>query len=149
MKTTLTRLSFIFLLVALLAACASVKASSLSPAVQVENQYAPQSADGKLTRDTVEMVKTEAATLQNNPSKVELKVFFFLPTPCDQFRINVSQPGADKRINVEVYSLMKPNQVCALMRLSTPTEADLNLAGLASGHYSVWVNGEKSLEFDL
>lgn len=149
MKTTLTRFSFIFLLVAFLTACATVKASSLSPAVQIENPYAPQSADGKLNRDTVEMVKTEAVSLQNNPSKVELKVFFFLPTPCDQFRINLSQPGADKRINIEVYSLMKPNQACALMRLSTPTEADLNLAGLASGHYSVWVNGEKSLEFDL
>jgi hypothetical protein len=149
MKITLTRLSFIFLLVALLTACVSAKASSLSPAVQIENPYAPQPADGKLNRDTVEMVKTEAATQQNNPSKVELKVFFFLPTPCDQFRINVSQPGADKRINVEVYSLMKPNQACALMRLSTPIEADLNLAGLSTGHYSVFVNGEKSLEFDL
>ena len=93
-------------------------------------------------------MKTEMVTLKSNPLQVGLKLSFFTPTPCHQFRITVAQPGAGKRIDLEVYSLMKKDQACALMRLSTPTEASVNLAGLPAGHYTVWVNGEKALEFD-
>ncbi len=99
-------------------------------------------------RDSVEIVKTELVILKSNPSQYAVKLSFFTPTPCHQYRISVDQPGTDNRINIEVYSLMKKDQVCTLMRLSTPTEASIGLSNLSTGHYSVWVNGEKALEFD-
>ncbi len=43
---------------------------------------------------------------------------------------------------------MKKDQPCTLMALATPLEASLTLSKLAAGHYTVWVNGEKALEFD-
>jgi hypothetical protein len=100
----------------------------VAPGAQIENPYAPRPGDGTLVRNTVEMVKTELAILKSNPPQYALKISFFTPTPCDQFRISVDQPGVDNRFNVEVYSLMKKDQVCTLMRLNTPTEASLNLA---------------------
>jgi hypothetical protein len=140
---------FAALVVALLASCAPVKTPPpVPPGVQIENPYAPQPGDESLVRDTVEMVNTEIAILKSNPPQFALKISFFTPTPCHKFRITMDQPGAGNRFNVEVYSLMKKDQVCTLMRLNTPTEASLNLGKLSSGHYTVWVNGVKALEFD-
>lgn len=150
MNTSIRRLFTFGLLVLLLAACAPGRISSPSPlGLQIENPNPPQSGDGKLVRDSVEMVKTELVILKSNPLQYALKLSFFTPTPCHQFRISVDQPGPDNRINLEAYSLMKKDQVCALMRLSTPTEVSLALSKLSAGHYSVWVNGLNALEFDV
>jgi hypothetical protein len=149
MKISMTRLFLIFLLVALSTACVPVGTSTQVPVgAQIENPYQPQPGDGMMVRDTVQIVKTEMAIQKSNPPQFALKISFFTPTPCHQFRITVDQAKTSNRINVEVYSLMKKDQVCTLMRLNTPTETSINLGILPAGHYSVWVNGEKGLEFD-
>jgi hypothetical protein len=149
MKTHLNHLFILGLLVALLAACAPGKIPITGAnSVQIENPYTPQTGDGTFVRDTVRFVKAEVSKMDSAPSKFGLKISFFLPTPCDQYRITVGQPAADNRINVEVYSLMVKDKPCTLMALSTPTEASLTLGNLAAGHYTVWVNGEKATEFD-
>jgi hypothetical protein len=142
---------FIVLMATLLAACSfpgGTTASTPTPGQQIENPYAPQAGDDALVRGSVEIVKTEMSTLESFPAKFSLKISFFTPTPCHQFRITESQPDASKRINVEVYSLMKNGQVCTLMRTQNPTEASLNLGSFPVGHYTVWVNGVKAVEFD-
>jgi hypothetical protein len=149
MTTNLKRLFFLGILFAILTACAPVKMPSSDPAaVLIGNPNPPQPGDGSLVRDTVQIVKTEVSNLNKLPQQITLKISFFLPTPCHQYRITMDQPSADKRINIQVYSLMKKDQPCTLMALNTPTEASLNLASLPSGHYTVWVNGEKAVEFD-
>jgi hypothetical protein len=149
MKSLVNRLFIFGLLVALLAACAPGKIPVTgSNNIQIENPYAPQSGDAALVRDTVRIVKTEISAQNNVPPKFDLKISYFLPTPCHLTRMTVGQPGADNRISVEVYSLMKKDQPCTLMALATPLEASLTLGNLATGHYTVWVNGEKALEFD-
>ena len=142
----LKRPLLVILLVAFLVACASAK--SPGPTLQIANSSTPQTGDGTMVRGNVEIVKTELLPLGSVPSKFTLKISFFLPTPCDQYRIVVDQPTADNRINVEVYSLMPQGKVCTLMRLNTPTEAKLILGNLSSGHYTIWVNGAKALEVD-
>jgi hypothetical protein len=149
MKNLFYRLFSISLLVFLLAACAPGRIPVTgSNNVQFENPYPPQASDSALVRDTVRVVKTEISSLNSTPAKFELKISFFLPTPCDQYRLIASQPGADKRINVEVYSLMVKDKPCTLMALSTPTEVSLTIGGLPAGHYSVYINDEKGVEFD-
>ena len=101
-----------------------------------------------MVRDIVEIVKTELVILKSNPLQSAIKISFFTPTPCHQFRISVDQPGTSNRINLKVYSLMNQDQVCTLMRLNTPTEVSLGISIISASHYSVWVNGENALEFD-
>jgi hypothetical protein len=144
MKPSIKHLLLVILLTAVLNACVPSK----STAIQINDPYAPQASDGTLVRETVEIVKTELVNQNIAQHQVALRISLFTPTPCHQFRIDVGQPGQDKRINIDVYSLRKQNQVCTLMRLNTPTEADLNLGSLPIGHYSIWVNGDKALEFD-
>jgi hypothetical protein len=149
MSKQIIRSIFIVLMMALLAACGFPGRTTGTPTPgQHENPYAPQAGDGILVRDSVEIVKTEILTLNSFPPQFSLKISFFTPTPCHQFRITVSQPDASKRINIEVYSLIKNGQVCTLMRTINPTEASLNLGSFPAGHYKVWVNGVKAVEFD-
>ena len=149
MTNILKRLILIASLFAFLSACAPVKSTApVPPVMDITNPYAPQPGDGALVRGTVEIVKTEILPPGSTVSQMTLKISFFVPTPCDQFRISAEQPGADWRINVEVYSLMTQGKVCTLMRLSTPTEATLAFSNVPAGHYSVWVNGAKAIDFD-
>ena len=144
MNPNIKRLLLVGLMFALLTACTPAKTPTpIPPAIQVENPYAPQSGDGTMVRSTVRIVKTEISTLKSSPQQFSLKISFFTPTPCHQYRISVDQPGSDA-----VYSLMKMDKACNLMALNIPTEATLNLNSLSTGHYTVWVNGEKALEFD-
>jgi hypothetical protein len=150
MKTSINRIIIFGMLVVLLAACAPEKLINPSQgAITIENPNSPPPGDGKLVRGEVEIVKTELLFLKSNPLQYGLNISFFTPTPCHQFQVSVDQPGSANRINVGVYSLMKKDQVCALMRLNTPTEAFLVLSKVPIGHYSVWVNGEKAAEFDV
>jgi hypothetical protein len=146
MITLIKRFILIGLLGALLAACSP--AVTPGPIHQLNNPYAPQAGDESLIRDNVQIVKTEIATQESSPLLFSLKISFFKPTTCHQFRVVASQPGANRQINIEVYSLMKKNQVCTLMATLDPTEAIIIMGSLPAGHYTVMVNGVKSAEFD-
>ncbi len=149
MKPSIKRLFIFSLLAVLLAGCAPWKIYSPSPVgPQIDNPNPPQPGDAKLVRDGVEIVKTELVILKSNPVQYAIKISFFTPTPCHQFRISVDQPGTSNHINLKVYSLMKQDQVCTLMRINTPTEVSLGMSNISAGHYSVWVNGLNTLEFD-
>ena len=134
------------LLVSLLAACSP----SITPApmVNIANTNAPQTGDESLVVNTVQVIKMEVTSLESSPQQYSLKISFFKPTPCDQFRVVVNQPDANKQIDIKVYSLMKRDQVCNLMATLNPTEAIINLVNLPAGHYIVMVNGINSAEFD-
>ena len=151
MLKQINRSLFTVLLVTLLTSCSfpgGTTSSTPTPGKQPENPYAPQAGDGAFVRDTVEIVKTEMLTLESFPPQFSLKISFFTPTPCHRFRVILNQPGTDNRINIEMYSLMKRDQACALMRLTTPSEISLNLGSFPTGHYTIWINGEKAVEFD-
>lgn len=147
MRTLIYRTIFAGLIVMFLAACSSTGIAT-PPISQLENPYAPQPSDNALVRDSVEIVKTEVQAQESYPVQFALTISFFTPTPCHQYRLVVSQPTADRKINVEVYSLMKKNQVCTLMRTLNPTQVSVNLGSLPAGHYTVWVNGVNSAEFN-
>lgn len=153
MSTIGKRLFFFGLLVALLTGCATAQAATAAPspttAISLGNdQFAPQPGDNALVGDTVEFVSAGVIKAGSSPAQVELNVAYRLPTPCHQLRVIISPGGSNGRINIKMYSLMKPNTPCALMALATPMQATLSLGSLPAGHYTVWVNDVKAAEFD-
>jgi hypothetical protein len=68
-----------------------------------------------------------------------------LPTPCNQLRVIARSPDEQNRIQVDVYSVVDPSQVCA--QVLEPLDANIGLGSFPTGHYSVWVNGEMVGEF--
>jgi hypothetical protein len=152
MSTQLKRVFIIGLSVFLLAGCATVRAATPKPSptsasLQIDNPDAPQAGDKAFTVDTVEFVSAEVTNLENSPVQVQLTILYRLPTPCHQTRITVSQPDSNGRINIEMYSLMKPNTACTLMALATPLQTTLKLGNIPAGHYTIYINNAKAAEF--
>lgn len=80
------------------------------------------------------------------PAKVSLRLKGNLPTPCHVLQVDMAAPDGENRIQIEVYSLVDPNKMCA--QVLVPFDQELVLGSFSSGKYSVWVNGQKVGEFD-
>jgi hypothetical protein len=63
-----------------------------------------------------------------------------LPTPCHKLQTDVTAPDAQNRIAVSVYSLVDPAVMC--VQVIKPFETAVSLGSLASGTYTVTVNGD-------
>jgi hypothetical protein len=80
------------------------------------------------------------------PPQLSLVLKGDLPTPCNELRVEVREPDAEKKIVVDVYSVIDPNQVCT--QVIEPFEASVDLGTYPTGHYTVWVNEQMAGEFD-
>jgi len=80
------------------------------------------------------------------PAKVSLLIKGDLPTPCHILQVDMAAPDSENRIQIEVYSLVDPNKMCA--QVLVPFEQELVLGSFSAGKYSVWVNSQKVGEFD-
>jgi hypothetical protein len=117
-----------------------------TPAEPVDNPFAPQPGDENLTRGNVFIQEMDILIRESFPPQIALSLSGELPTPCHQLRIQVNDPDAENRINVEVFTVVNPDLAC--IQVVEPFEANVNLGSFPAGHYSVWVNDELAGEFD-
>jgi hypothetical protein len=102
--------------------------------------------DNSLKRGNVFIDKSELLVMESGPVQIALLLKGALPTPCNQLRVVASPPDEQNRIQVDVYSVINPTQIC--IQVLEPLDANVGLGSFPAGHYSVWVNGEKIGEFD-
>ncbi len=148
------RLLPILLTLALLAACAPTQTalpdspiSSDDPIPPLKfDDTIPRPADSSLLRENAYIESTDLLTMESYPLQFMLTVKGELPTPCNQLRVEVRPPDADNKILVDVYSLVEPDIMCA--EVIQPFSQNIPLGSFPSGHYTLWVNGEKVAEFD-
>jgi hypothetical protein len=101
----------------------------------------PVPGDENLSRGEAFVDEPDILVLESFPLQFVLQLSGSLPTPCHQLRVEVSEPDDQDRIQVEVYSLVDPDEVC--IQVIEPFEANINLGSFESGNYTVWVNGEQ------
>ena len=89
---------------------------------------------------------SELLTLESSPLQFTLALKGSLPTPCNQLRVDVSPPDSENKIIVDVYSVVKADEICA--QVVEPFEENVPLGSFPAGHYTLWVNGELVTEFD-
>jgi inhibitor of cysteine peptidase len=106
----------------------------------------PRPADKELLRGNAYVESTDLLTMESYPLQFTLVVSGNLPTPCNQLRVDVQPPDAEHKIVVDVYSIVPPDKMCA--EVLQPFSVNVPLGSFASGHYTVWVNGEQVAEFD-
>ncbi len=107
--------------------------------------WQPQAGDQQLDRGEAFVQTSEILTLESSPPQFMLHMSGSLPTPCHQLRVEVSKPGAENRIQVEVYSLVQPDQVC--IQVLEPFDVNVPLGSYVAGSYTVVINGEEMGEF--
>ncbi len=107
---------------------------------------APRPADSNLVRGNVILDSTELLTMESYPLQFMLVLKGSLPTPCHELRIALSAPDSQNKIVLDVYSVVDPNAICA--QVLEPFEENFPLGSFPTGHYTLWVNGEQTTEFD-
>lgn len=111
-------------------------------------KYQPQAEDKDLQRGNamIDVANSDLLTLETYPLRFNLVLRGSLPTPCHQLRAVVNAPDAENKINIEAYSVVDPETVCA--QVIEPFETTVGLGSFPAGHYTVLVNGEQVAEFD-
>lgn len=107
-----------------------------------DNPFAPVSADKKWVSSKAYLEFSEVVVKNK---KVSLALAGSLPTPCHKLRVLIPDPNEDNQIQVEVYSVANPDEVC--VQVLAPFEAEIALDAFEEGEYTVWVNGEEIGDF--
>jgi hypothetical protein len=112
----------------------------------IPNEYSPQSGDTGKTRGNFILDSANLNIMESYPIQVSLYIAGSLPTPCHELRVDVSQPDQQFQIQIEIYTVLDPEIMCA--QVLKPIEATIPMGSFPTGSYSVWVNGSKIGEFD-
>jgi hypothetical protein len=122
--------------------------STSAGSAAVINEYAPSAGDENMDRGnaSVEIDSSSVVLLESDPKQVKLHLVGTLPNPCYHLRVNPSQPDDQKHIQVEVYSVSKPGEVCTDVIQDFVVE--IPLGSFPAGHYSIYINEELLGEFD-
>jgi len=111
----------------------------------IEDSYQPREDDSSLDQGSVYLDSSEILTLESYPLQFTLHLKGSLPTPCHQLRVTVQQPDAQNVIQIDVYSVVKSEQICT--QVLEPFEVSVPLGSFPSGKYTVRINGEVIAEF--
>jgi hypothetical protein len=99
----------------------------------------PPTPTGKDTgRGTVFLDESSARVLSRQPLVIGLALEGNLPTPCHKLVYEISQPDARNRINVAVYSVFNPDEVCT--QVLAPFSYTVELGSFPEGKYKIVVN---------
>lgn len=104
----------------------------------------PLPGDENMQRGNVFIDEVEILVLESFPPQFNLIVRGNLPTPCHQLRWEAQEPDAQNRIEVEVYSLVNPDEMC--IQVLQSFEEVISLGSFPDGKYTIWVNGQQSGE---
>ncbi len=112
------------------------------------NDFGPQPGDDQLQRDQVflDLPNSQVVLRDSLPVQASLDLKGSLSDPCHQLRIVGTRDDVKKQVNLEVYSLFTPGSAC--ITVIKTFSATLSLGDYASGHYTVYVNGQIVGEFD-
>jgi hypothetical protein len=103
--------------------------------------WEPAPGDKDLARGKVFVDTSEILTLESYPPQFLLHLTGSLPTPCHQLRANVQPPNEQDQIQVALYSVVDPEQIC--VQVLEPFEVNLPLGSFAQGSYTVLLNGDQ------
>lgn len=112
-----------------------------------EVPYVPAAGDKGMTRGMAFIDSAELLQRETYPPQIVLNLKGSLPTPCHQLRVKVNPPDEQKRIQVQVYSVVQPDKICAQML--APFEQSVELKDLPTGKFTVYVNGSRAGEVDI
>lgn len=103
-------------------------------------EWLPRLGDELLSRDAVYLDEVSILTLESFPLQHKLFIKGSLPTPCHKLRVNVPQPDEEGQVQVEVYALSQPGEIC--IQVLKPFEVYVSLPQPLAGALKIWVNGD-------
>ena len=103
--------------------------------------WLPIPEDKALEKGEIFIDSVDVLALESFPPQFKLQIRGSLPTPCHILRVQLAEPDAQKRIMVNIYSVVDPKMMC--VQMLQEFEASVPVPTPPSGEkYTVWVNGE-------
>jgi len=103
--------------------------------------WEPAPGDKDLRRGNVFVDTSQVLVLESFPPQFQLHLTGSLPTPCHQLRASVQPLNEKDQIQVELYSVVDPEEIC--IQVLEPFEVSLPLGSYEQGNYTVLLNGEQ------
>lgn len=137
----------------LIAACVPLATSTPIPTAAPpyritpdENPFAPQLTDVSWQIATVNITSVSFSERYDfSPMRAVINFVGYMPSVCNELRVDISEPDEEYNVYVEVYSLVNPDIQCD--NVFQQFETNILLGTYTSGRYSVWVNGALAGDF--
>jgi hypothetical protein len=137
---------FVLAFALLLSACSiipTVEPTATSPApyriTPDENIYAPRTEDlGKQTAGVTITSVSLAEKYEFSPPRAILNILGYMPSVCNELRIEISTPDENFRVFIEVYSLINTDINCD--NVFQQFEANILMGKYSTGRYTIWIN---------
>jgi hypothetical protein len=156
MKKSFLMVVGLLALAALLAACSQaapavtpVDVPPASPTLDPNQPVSPQQPgaplaplpqEGNMDRGSVYIDNVNILTLESFPPQFNVEVQGNLPTPCHRLRYVINEPAAQNNINIEIFTLVNPEEMC--IQVLQPFDEVISLGSFPDGSYTVLVNGQ-------
>jgi hypothetical protein len=144
----------VLLLVAacLLAGCITLPAEptpTAAPPYRItpdENPFEPQIEDVGRQIATVTITSVSLSErYEFSPPRSMISLVGYMPSVCNELRVNINPPDEEYNVFIEVYSLIDPDTECD--NVFQQFETSILLGTYSSGRYSVWVNNSLAGDF--
>lgn len=131
----------------LLAGCAAAPTLEAPPAAAQpyriapdENPFEPQVEDVGRQVATVTIVSANLSeSYEYSPPRARLGIAGYMPSVCNELRVEISPPDEGYNVFIEVYSLINPDIQCD--DVFQQFETNILLGIYSPGRYPVWING--------
>lgn len=111
-----------------------------------ENIYIPKLEDVSLQIAGVTITSVSLSeSYEYSPPRAILNILGYMPSVCNELRINILPPDENYRVFVEVYSLINKDINCD--SVFQQFEANILLGYYSAGRYTVWINESLAGDF--
>ncbi len=141
------------LLAVLLTSCIAAPTVDPTPTAQPpyritpdENPFEPQLEDVSRQVATVNITSVVfSEQYEYSPPRAAIRFIGYIPSVCNELRIDISEPDEEFNVFIEVYSLINPDVQCD--NVFQQFEASVLMGTYSPGRYYVWVNGALAGDF--
>lgn len=137
----------IFLLALILSGCVAAPTPEPTPTAAPpyritpdENPFEPQIEDVERQIAIVTITSVGLSERYDfSPPRAMLSLVGYMPSVCNELRVDIGAPDEEYNVFIEVYSLIDPNIQCD--NVFQQFETSILLGTYSPGRYSVYVNG--------
>lgn len=139
-------LRLLMLTVLLLTSCTTLPTPEPTATVVVpyritpdENPFAPELADVNWQVATVTIMSVGLSEqYEFSPPRAMLSLVGYMPSVCNELRVNINPPDEEFNLYIDVYSLINPDVQCD--NVFQQFETSILLGTYSPGRYAVWIN---------
>ena len=137
----------VFLLVLILSGCITAPTPEPTPTAAApyritpdENPFEPQIEDVGRQIATVTITSVSLSELYDySPPRSMLSLVGYMPSVCNELRVDIGAPDEDYNVFIEIYSLIDATIQCD--NVFQQFETSILLGTYSPGRYSVYING--------